>query len=58
MINMWNLIFTMGILFTVAACTWIEANEGSTVNSSTEVNGATTQIQAEATVDPDDEDAK
>ena len=53
-----ELIFIVVIMAIMAGCTMIEAYEGSTVNSSTEVNGATTHIQAEATVDPDDEDAK
>jgi len=56
MINMWNLIFTMGILFTVVACSYIEVTgDGHTVNTSAEMNtGSANAVDA----DVDDGDAK
>ena len=56
MINMWNLIFTMGILFTLVACSYIEVTgDGHTVNTSAEMNtGSANAVDA----DVDDGDAK
>ena len=49
MINMWSLIFTMGILFTVAACSYIEVTgDGHTVNTSAEMNtGSANAVDAD-----------
>ena len=56
MINPWSLIFTMGILFTVVACSYIEVTgDGHTVNTSAEMNtGSANEVDA----DVDDGDAK
>ena len=51
--NKCHLILIMFTLFTITACTWITANEGSTINTSAEM---TTGSSNEATIEDDDED--
>ena len=55
--NKCHLIIIMFTLFTITACTWITANEGSTINTSAEITTEmTTGSSNETTIEDDDED--
>ena len=51
--NKCHLIIIMFTLFTVVSCTLISARDGSTINTSAEMN---TGSSNEATIEDDDED--